>query len=380
MSGAQLSDAQVAIIQSKRFKQELALIEKNKLHYITAYQDDKNKLIWYFLIKGQKDTDYNGGEYIGKIEHDKQYPFKPPSYYMLTPSGRLEINKKICLTNSSFHPETWNAQWDIIKILNGFYSSFETDVISGVSFIVKSKKERSEIALKSENYNKQNLNDIYSKFDKTYLSCEPPAIKKEKLIENIEIMSNLNLKNIISTSRAGIVIETTPKLVEQICENKSLKNFLNSEQPKMAEQQKNVEQPKMAEQKIEQPKMAEQKIEQPKMAEQITNLEKLKLDEQNEKLEQEKKPRKYTKKNTKNTDVANNDIVVNDNAVDTNITKTKKTSKKKTNVDENINVFAETIDNTQKQINTEIVDTNATENTTEIKKTRKYTKKTDVKN
>lgn len=33
-----------------------------------------------------------------------EYPFKPPEVYMLTPSGRFEINKKICLSISSFHP------------------------------------------------------------------------------------------------------------------------------------------------------------------------------------------------------------------------------------------------------------------------------------
>lgn len=32
------------------------------------------------------------------------YPFKPPEVYMLTPSGRFEVNKKICLSISSFHP------------------------------------------------------------------------------------------------------------------------------------------------------------------------------------------------------------------------------------------------------------------------------------
>ena len=32
---------------------------------------------------------------------------------MLTPSGRFEVNKKICLSISSFHPETWQPSWGI---------------------------------------------------------------------------------------------------------------------------------------------------------------------------------------------------------------------------------------------------------------------------
>lgn len=34
-----------------------------------------------------------------------EYPFKPPEIYLLTPSGRFEVNRKICLSISSFHPQ-----------------------------------------------------------------------------------------------------------------------------------------------------------------------------------------------------------------------------------------------------------------------------------
>jgi hypothetical protein len=39
-----------------------------------------------------------------RMQLPSEYPFKPPEVYMLTPSGRFEINKKICLSISSFHP------------------------------------------------------------------------------------------------------------------------------------------------------------------------------------------------------------------------------------------------------------------------------------
>ena len=35
------------------------------------------------------------------------YPFKPPSLLMVTPSGRFETGVRLCLSMSDFHPETW---------------------------------------------------------------------------------------------------------------------------------------------------------------------------------------------------------------------------------------------------------------------------------
>jgi len=70
-----------SIIQQKRFTNETKLLDKEPLNYITTYQDKSNTLTWYFIIKGQKDTPYYGGEYIGKIIHSQEYPVKPPQYY-----------------------------------------------------------------------------------------------------------------------------------------------------------------------------------------------------------------------------------------------------------------------------------------------------------
>jgi hypothetical protein len=47
---------------------------------------------------------------------------QPPSVVMLTPSGRFDVNKKICLSMSDFHPETWNPMWSVSTILVGLLS------------------------------------------------------------------------------------------------------------------------------------------------------------------------------------------------------------------------------------------------------------------
>lgn len=70
-----------------------------------------NMLEWHYVIEGPEGSPYVGGFYHGIIKFPQEYPFKPPSIRMLTPSGRFEPNQRICLSMSDFHPETWNCMW-----------------------------------------------------------------------------------------------------------------------------------------------------------------------------------------------------------------------------------------------------------------------------
>ncbi len=163
------------IIQKKRFANEKKMLEQEPLHYSTAYPDDENPLIWYYIIFGQEGTDYYGGKYIGKITHSTKYPVEPPSYEMFTPSGRFEINKNICLTNSGYHKNEWSSTWNIKTILIAFNSIFNADDTTGISHIKRTKEERIKMAQDSNEYNKKNYSQIYEKFMALkYLSHEPP--------------------------------------------------------------------------------------------------------------------------------------------------------------------------------------------------------------
>lgn len=41
--------------------------------------------------------------------------------FFLKPNGRFEVNKKICLSISGHHPETWQPSWSSM-----FYFTFQT--------------------------------------------------------------------------------------------------------------------------------------------------------------------------------------------------------------------------------------------------------------
>ncbi len=162
---SQQVSAGASLIQKKRLANESKLLLAQPLGYITAYPDEKNPLIWYFLLVGQKGTQYYGGHYIGEIHHSVKYPAEPPDYYMRTPNGRYEINKKICLTNSSYHKGDWSSTWNILSILIAFYSIWLDDGEHGISHITRSAAERKTLALESIEYNRKNYPKVYEKFN-----------------------------------------------------------------------------------------------------------------------------------------------------------------------------------------------------------------------
>jgi ubiquitin-conjugating enzyme E2 J1 len=69
----------------------------------------------HFTIRGPEDTEFAGGVYHGRIVLPSDYPFKPPGIMMLTPNGRFETHKKICLSASDFHPELWQPAWYVLS-------------------------------------------------------------------------------------------------------------------------------------------------------------------------------------------------------------------------------------------------------------------------
>ena len=55
---------------------------------------------WHFALFGPPGTPFERGIYHGRIVLPPEYPFKPPSFVLLTPNGRFETNTKICLSIS----------------------------------------------------------------------------------------------------------------------------------------------------------------------------------------------------------------------------------------------------------------------------------------
>lgn len=116
----------------------------------TFFQD--NIFEWHFTVRGADETDFTNGLYHGRIVLPNDYPMKPPSIILLTPNGRFEVNKKICLSISGYHPETWQPCWSIRTVLMAIISFMPTKSEGAIGSLDYTPQERKKLALRSHRW------------------------------------------------------------------------------------------------------------------------------------------------------------------------------------------------------------------------------------
>lgn len=145
---------------TRRLREELIKLKTQPPPGIIAEPDESNILKWFYVIRGPSDTPYEGGLYIGKLVFPSEYPMKAPSIHMLTPSGRFQINTKICMSMSDFHPESWNPMWSVATIIQGVQSFMASDELT-TGGLRDSEANRKQFAKLSMAYNQKNYPNLF---------------------------------------------------------------------------------------------------------------------------------------------------------------------------------------------------------------------------
>jgi ubiquitin-conjugating enzyme E2 J1 len=161
----------------KRLMKEAAELHEPTYNYF-AQPLEENLFEWHFTIRGPDDTPFAKGIYHGRISLPAEYPMKPPNIIFLTPNGRFETNKKICLSISGYHPETWRPSWSIrtaLLALIGFMPTHGTGAIGSLDY---TDPERERLALKSVEF-KCDKCGAASKLLNSENSEEEPEVKTE---------------------------------------------------------------------------------------------------------------------------------------------------------------------------------------------------------
>ncbi|XP_043488066.1 ubiquitin-conjugating enzyme E2 J2-like [Polistes fuscatus] len=126
-----------------RLKQDYLRLKKDPVPYVLAEPVPSNILEWHYVVKGPEKTPYEGGFYHGKLIFPGEFPFQPPSIYMTTPNSRFKVNTKLCLSNTDFHPDTWNP-----AVYYSYRASYPT-----FGSINTTDYEKRELARQSLEYN-----------------------------------------------------------------------------------------------------------------------------------------------------------------------------------------------------------------------------------
>ncbi|CAO1388339.1 unnamed protein product [Diamesa hyperborea] len=164
---------------TSRLKQDYMRLKQDPVPFINAEPLPSNILEWHYVIEGPKDSPYYGGFYHGALIFTKEFPFKPPSIYMYTPNGRFKPNKRLCLSISDFHPDSWNPAWSVSTILTGLLSiMLENSPLLGSC--ESTLYEKKKLAVQSLEFNLKN---------ETYKELFPDLVKimEEKIQKIMEI-------------------------------------------------------------------------------------------------------------------------------------------------------------------------------------------------
>nr|GMD80657.1 ubiquitin-conjugating enzyme E2 32 [Ipomoea batatas] len=133
----------------KRILQEVKEMQSNPSDDFMSLPLEENIFEWQFAIRGPRDSEFEGGIYHGRIQLPAEYPFKPPSFMLLTPNGRFETQTKICLSISNHHPEHWQPSWSVRTALVALIAFMPTNPNGALGSLDYTKEERRALAIKS---------------------------------------------------------------------------------------------------------------------------------------------------------------------------------------------------------------------------------------
>lgn len=124
---------------------------------LVSNEEERNKLVcigplttnlrhWHFSFVGC--GVFENGVYHGRILLPKDYPATPPRVSLWTPSGRFVPYADICLSASSYHPESWTPRWTVLTLVQALRLHMLTNP-QEIGGIVSTRDEILEYAKKS---------------------------------------------------------------------------------------------------------------------------------------------------------------------------------------------------------------------------------------
>ncbi|QDS76175.1 hypothetical protein FKW77_007946 [Venturia effusa] len=137
----------------RRIMKEASELSQNPSPDYAAHPLEDNIFEWHFTLRGPPaPSPFANGFYHGRITLPNTYPLRPPSFRFLTPSGRFEVNREICLSISGFHEESWQPAWGIRTALLALRSHMDIEAKGQVGGLDADEATRKDLAIRSASY------------------------------------------------------------------------------------------------------------------------------------------------------------------------------------------------------------------------------------
>ncbi|KAH7152532.1 ubiquitin-conjugating enzyme/RWD-like protein [Dactylonectria estremocensis] len=145
---------------------------------------------WHFTLRGPPNSVYSNGIYHGRIVLPPTYPLRPPSFRFMTPSGRFEANREICLSISGHHEETWQPAWGVRTALVALRSFMETDARGQLGGLETTDAVRQRLASESTTFKCAVCGKTNGEIIK---ECEERASEASSAAQEVEVPKELNM-------------------------------------------------------------------------------------------------------------------------------------------------------------------------------------------
>ncbi|KAF9770049.1 hypothetical protein IL306_012458 [Fusarium sp. DS 682] len=174
----------------RRILREAAEISNSPSADYTAEPLESDLFEWHFTLRGPPNSVYSNGIYHGRIILPPTYPLRPPSFRFMTPSGRFEANREICLSISGHHEETWQPAWGVRTALVALRSFMETDARGQLGGLETTDAVRQRLANESPAFKCATCGKTNGEIIK---ECEERAKEASSSAQEVEIPKELNM-------------------------------------------------------------------------------------------------------------------------------------------------------------------------------------------
>jgi ubiquitin-conjugating enzyme E2 J1 len=146
-----------------QFKRAVRTPEDNVKYAISK----DNPLVWYAMLHGIAD-DFEGGEYLVRIETTPKFPYAPPWFYLMTPNGVYDIEKKVCIDIGGYHSQNFRAVLGVDGFAKQLVSGIIGGIDHGISILHTTSEQKKALAKLSKMYNEENHPEIVEHINNTY--------------------------------------------------------------------------------------------------------------------------------------------------------------------------------------------------------------------
>ena len=142
---------------ARRIQRDVRKLERDPPDLVLGFGLQAKSKWLRVALQGPPETPYDRGVYIVQIDIPAHYPHKAPKIKVLTPSGRFETQKQICVDGlTSMHEESWNPLQTFNSICIAFVSFMSEDVV-GYAGIKRSAAERRALPARSDALNEEGI-------------------------------------------------------------------------------------------------------------------------------------------------------------------------------------------------------------------------------